>query len=88
MESKGLGLNLESSILYVNNLRKAISSLLALVSVQKRANVAGLRLISPKTKICLQVGPRLKSGNLDFGRIPTILRVARYAWTVQAHDLP
>lgn len=50
MESKGLGLNLESSILYVNNLRKAISSLLALVSMQKRANVAGLRLISPKNR--------------------------------------
>lgn len=41
--------------------------------MQKRFNTAGLRLPSSKRPVC-KVGSWLAFGNLDFGRVPTILR--------------
>lgn len=43
--------------------------------VQKRVNIAGLRLLYLKKPVC-EVGPWLASENLDFGRVPAIPRTA------------
>ena len=50
-----------------------ISAIQLWTGVQKRFNTAGLRLPSSKRPIC-KVGSWLAFGNLDFGRVPTILR--------------
>lgn len=38
--------------------------------VWKTVNTAGLRLLSLEDLVC-KAGPRLESGNLDLGRVPT-----------------
>lgn len=44
--------------------------------MQKKVNIAGLRLLSTERPAC-KVGPWLISGNLDFWRVPTTLTVPK-----------
>lgn len=53
---------------------------LHLVSVLKRANKAGLRLLFLERPPCVStVGPWLMSGNLDLGKVPPFLALVRMA---------